>query len=58
MVILLVYGNASSPVTLVLHGNDGRTWFSIADNPQQQADTKLIASIQQALEVKAPVSVS
>ncbi len=58
MVVLLVYGNASEPVTLILHGNDGQTWMSIADNPQQRADVKLIASIQQALEVKAPASVT
>jgi len=58
MVILLVYGSASSPVTLVLHGNDGQTWISLADSPQQQADAGLITSIRQALEVKAPVSVS
>lgn len=56
MVILLVYGSASEPVTLILHGNDGQTWISIADNPQQQADAKLIISIQQALEIKVPVS--
>lgn len=58
MVVLLVYGNASEPVTLILHGNDGQTWLSIADNPRQQADAKLITTIQQALEVKAPVFVS
>jgi len=57
MVILLVYGSTSEPVTLILHGNDGRTWISIADNPQQRADAKLITSIQQALEVKAPVAI-
>jgi len=63
MVVLLVYGTASdvstpldtSPVTLILHGNDGQTWLSIADNPRQRADVKLITAIQQALEIKAPV---
>ena len=58
MVVLLVYGNASEPVTLILHGNDGQTWLSIADNPQQRADVNLIASIQQALEVNVPISIS
>lgn len=31
MVILLVYGESEEPVTLILHGNDGKTWLSIAE---------------------------
>ncbi len=69
MVVLLVYGNAedvstlptvvnASPATLILHGNDGQTWVSIANDSQQRADVKLIHSIQQALDTKAPVSIS
>ena len=69
MVVLLVYGKAedvstlpmvvnTSPATLILHGNDGQTWLSIADNPRQEVDAKLITSIQQALEIKASVSIS
>jgi len=49
MVVLLVYGKATEPATLILHGNDGQTWVSIADNPRQRADEKLINSIRQAL---------
>ncbi|HPP64453.1 MAG: hypothetical protein M5U11_17150 [Anaerolineales bacterium] len=55
MVILLVYGKTEEPATLFLHGNDGQTWLSIADNPQHRADSKLLAGIRQALD--APVSV-
>jgi len=55
MVVLLVYGKAAEPATLILHGNDGQTWISIADHPRQRADVKLITAIQQALEIKAPV---
>ena len=55
MVILLVYGIAEQPVTLFLHGNDGQTWLSIADNPLQRVDSKLLAGIRQALG--APVSI-
>ena len=58
MVVLLVYGSASEPVTLLLHGNDGQTWLSIADNPRQKADAKLITAIQQALEVRASAAIS
>ena len=65
MVVLMVYGETAdvstplntSPVTLILHGNDGKTWFSIADDSSQQANRKLIGSIKQALEIKALVSV-
>lgn len=64
MVVLLVYGETAdvstplntSPVTLILHGNDGQTWFSTADNPSQRADKILIANIQQTLEMNVAVS--
>lgn len=71
MVILLVYGKTSdvstpldtsvstplntNPVTLFLHGNDGQTWLSIADEPRQHVDSKLLAGIRQALN--PPVSI-
>ena len=66
MVVLLVYGRAAdvstplntSPVTLILHGNDGQTWISIANDPQQRADVKLINLMRQVLETKVPVSIS
>ena len=45
MVVLLVYGKSAEPVTLILHGNDGQTWVSIADDPRQRADVKLITAI-------------
>lgn len=57
MVVLLVYGKAAEPATLILHGNDGQTWLSIADDPRQRADAKLITAIQQSLEIKAPANV-
>lgn len=58
MIVLLVYGNAMEPATLILHGNDRQTWISIAENPNQRIDRKMISAIQEALEVKAPVSIS
>lgn len=58
MVVLLVYGKVAEPATLILHGNDGQTWVSIANDPQQRTDTKLINSIRQALDIKEPVSIS
>lgn len=50
MVIVLVYGIAEQPATLFLHGNDGQTWLSIADEPRQRADARLVAEIRLALE--------
>jgi len=58
MVIVLVYGDATEPVTLILHGNNGQTWLSITDHPHQRSDAGLLNAIQQALEVKAPLPVS
>ena len=49
MVILLVYGNTSEPVTLILHGYDGQTWISLADRPGLQVDTKTVIAIQRVL---------
>lgn len=58
MVVLLVYGRVAEPTALILHGNDGQTWVSIVNDPQQRVDAKTMVLIQHALGVKAPVSVS
>ncbi len=50
MIILMVYGEAAEPITLILHGNDGQTWISVADHPSQQTDKVLLANIRRALE--------
>jgi len=68
MVVVLVYREAgdvsmlptavsTSPETLILHGNDGQTWLSLAEGPGHRSDSKLSAEIKQALE-RAPVSIS
>lgn len=57
MVVLMVYGKIAEPVTLILHGSDGQTRFSIANDPNQTVDRRLIASIKDALDIKAAVSV-
>ncbi|RJP53300.1 MAG: hypothetical protein C4586_01750 [Anaerolineaceae bacterium] len=56
MVVLMVYGETAEPATLILHGSDGQTRFSIADDSSQRADRKLVASIKEALDIKAAVS--
>ena len=58
MVVLLVYGKSAEPTTLILHGNNGQTWFSISDNPREQSDITLLKEIQKALEIEAPVPTS
>ena len=57
MVVLMVYGESAEPVPLILHGSDGQTRFSIADDPSQRIDKKLVASIKEALDIRAAVSV-
>ncbi len=52
MVVMLVYGKANEPVTLIIHSNDGKTWLSLADTPIQEADTDIVTSIKQALREK------
>lgn len=49
MVVLLVYGGDRQPVSMVAHGYNGQTWFSLVDTPQQRADPRLEAAIRRAL---------
>ncbi|GAB4495973.1 MAG: hypothetical protein Fur0016_33310 [Anaerolineales bacterium] len=58
MVVLLVYGKTGEPITLILHGNDGQTWLSIAEEPNQRVSSTLLAEIKHALDATASVSQS
>jgi hypothetical protein len=49
MVVLLVYGAAAEPVTLLLHGNSKQTWISLADTILQNPNPQLQITIQKAL---------
>jgi hypothetical protein len=49
MVVLLIYGEAIEPATLILHGNDGQTSLSFADTPYHHADSAIRLSVEQAL---------
>jgi streptogramin lyase len=53
MIVLLVYGEAAEPATLILHGNDGQTWVSVTNDAIHRTDEKLMNSIQQALVKRA-----
>jgi len=51
MVVLLVYGSTTEPVTLILHGNDGQTWLSIPNGTASNA--VLVTQIQNSLETSS-----
>jgi len=54
MVVLLVYGKAEEPLTLILHGNQGVTWVSFAEGTGQMGDAKLMSAVQAALKANLP----
>ncbi len=58
MVVLLVYGEENDPSTLILHGNDGQTWLSIAETPNQKRNPKTITAIRNVLEGKLSAQTS
>jgi len=47
--VMLVYGNGLPPASLVVHGYEGKTWFSLVDTPQQPIDPGLYAIIRRTL---------
>jgi len=49
MAILLVYGAAAQPATLMVHGCDGQTSFSLVDVPQQPTDPEIESAILRAI---------
>ena len=50
MIVLLVYGEAIEPTTLILHGNDGQTWLSFVENLSRGIDPAIRSKIEQALK--------
>jgi len=57
MLVLLVYGEAVEPATLILHGNNGQAWLSIVKTPNQKTNTETVTAIQNALEGKLPAQI-
>ncbi len=45
LVILLIYGNQEEPATLVIHGQDGKTWLSFATPLETRSHESLEASV-------------
>jgi hypothetical protein len=54
LVVLLIYGNGPRPVTMLVHGHEGKTWFSFVDSiPQhssQHLETLLLRTINLIFE--------
>jgi hypothetical protein len=53
LVVLLVYKPAHVPISIIAHGYDGQTWFSVVDTPQQRADPMLEDAIRHAIIPRA-----
>ena len=49
LVILLVYGKQEDPATLVLHGQDGKTWISLAPPIETGSGQNLESSVRHIL---------
>ena len=49
MVVLLVYPKQGEPATLVIHGQDGRSWVSLAGPVGKRANQHLETAIRRAL---------
>jgi len=53
MVVLLIYGHGDQPTSMVVHGQDGKTFLSLVDTPQQRPDKGMLNRIRKALAANA-----
>ena len=63
MVVLLIYRNQEEPATLIIHGQDGRSWVSLAGPVGKRANQHFEAAIRRALThplsgVTSPIEVA
>lgn len=49
MVVLLIYKTNIQPLTVIAHGFNNQTWFSMVDTPQQRADHRVETTVKQAV---------
>ncbi len=54
MIVILVYGDSEQPSTLILHGSDGQTWFSIVDEPGEKTNAMTAMAIRNSLKANSP----
>jgi len=49
--VLLIYGQALTPASLVVHGHDHQCWIALADDSSGRSAARLAADILRALAV-------
>ena len=49
LVVLLIYAKKGDPVTLVIHGQDGKTWLSLANPTGQRSNPHLEMLVRRVL---------
>jgi len=49
MVVLLIYGQEEQPASLVIHGQDGKSFLTLVDNAQQRPDNRMLQRIWKTL---------
>ncbi len=54
MIVLLVYDKQDDPVTLVIHGQDGKTWLSLATPMRTRSRQSLESSVRNMLVPRHP----
>lgn len=50
MIVLLVHGQKTQPVTIVVHGHDGQTCLSLVDNENKAMDNNVIRALLPVLD--------
>jgi hypothetical protein len=47
--VLLIYGQAAMPASLIVHGHDHQCWIALADDPNGREVMQLVVDIVRAL---------
>lgn len=58
MIVLLVYRKKSAPVTLMIHGQDDKTWLSLVNPTGQHSNQHLETMIRRVLMPRALTALS
>jgi hypothetical protein len=56
MVVLLVYHKKGDPITLVIHGQEGKSWLSLASPDGRRISQRFETAIQRALRPGHPIA--
>ncbi len=58
MIVLLVYQKKGDPVTLVIHGQESKSWLSFAFSDKRKASQRIETIIRLALKSEQPAILS